>query len=159
MASVLQPWVERLTMMQQSVLITSCRGPDGLHKNHISKVLLRWMRRCFLYSAMDRKILDDPYLEGGGSFTGPCTMRINEAVDEYLRRTDEIPHHFQLHFMHAAEILGYKHPTDNTRMWWHHTYLRLVKDAHLKPESEEEMDKRLGDNQEDWLASQEVTAD
>lgn len=34
-------------------------------------------------------------------------------------------------------------------------YRRLVKDMHLNPESEAEMDKRLGD----WLASQEVTAD
>jgi len=33
--------------------------------------------------------------------------------------------------MHAAEILGYKHPNEPIRSWWHRTYLRLVHDLHL----------------------------
>ena len=44
---VLQPWVLNLTYMQQSVLITSVRGPDGIRKDHVAKLLLRWLRRCF----------------------------------------------------------------------------------------------------------------
>jgi len=152
--SVLQDWVHDLTFMQQSVLITSCRGPDGLSKDHIAKVLLRWLRRCFLISAFDRKAIWDPYTPGGGSFTGPCTMKIEEAVDDYLRSVDETPHHFHLHLMHAAEILGYKHPDAGIRFFWHQFYRRIVRDAHLYPESEEQMDKRLGDRREDWLAAE-----
>jgi len=163
---VLQPWVCELTFMQQSVLITACRGPDTLHKNHISKQLCRWMRRCFLYSAFEKVVFEDPYQSGGGSFTGPCVATdkrgkicIDAALDQYLKSVDEVPHHFHLHLMHAAEILGYKHPNLDHRKWWNKVYIRIVKDAHLNPETEEQMDKRLGDCHEDWIAAEEVTAD
>jgi len=163
---VLQPWVCNLTFMQQSVLITACRGPDSLSKNHISKQLCRWMRRCFLYSAFEKKVFTTPYQRGGGSFTGPCVATddrgkicIDAALDQYLKSVDEVPHHFHLHLMHAAEILGYKHPYWPHRKWWNKVYVRIVKDAHLNPETEEQMDKRLGDCHEDWIAAEEVTAD
>lgn len=156
--SVLQDWVHDLTLMQQSVLITSTRGPDGIKKDHIAKVLLRWLRRCYLLSAFDRCVLSDPYDKRGGSFTGPCTVPLDFATEEYLRCIDEIPHHFHLHFMHAAEILGYKHPDSSIKTFWLSFYHSIVKDAHLHPEPEEEMDKRLGDRRKDWLDAEEVTA-
>ncbi|MGH6753369.1 MAG: hypothetical protein ACREDP_14485, partial [Bradyrhizobium sp.] len=59
---------------------------------------------------------------------------------------------FQLHFLHAAEIVGYKHPDLQIRGWWHNTYLRLVHDMHLWPETEAQMDSRLGDDRSGWLA-------
>lgn len=77
---------------------------------------------------------------------------MDEHVSQYLREADAIPHHFQLHLMHAIEILGYKHPTIRTRLWWFGVYERLVNDLHLHPESEAEMDLRLGDNRSGWLA-------
>ena len=170
-SSVLQDWVCDLTFMQQSVLIAAVRGPDGIRKDHPVKVLCRWFRRCFLISAFDKRTLLDPYEPGGGSFTGPCrvpadqtdhmtvwVVDIAHALDIYLRCTDEIPHHFQLHFMHAAEILGYKHPERWIREWWSFVYQRIVNDAHLHPETEAEMDKRLGDREVDWRAREEVTA-
>ncbi len=160
---VLQNWVCHLTFMKQSVLITACRGPDGLKKDHISKVLCRWLRRCFLISAFDKRTILDPYEAGGGSFTGPCNFpadcpSIDDALDEYLRHVDETPHHFHLHLMHAAEILGYKHPYSQIRDWWFKAYRKIASDAHLNIETEAQMDKRLGDNRTDWLAAEEVTA-
>ncbi len=195
--SVLQDWVHNLTFMQQSVLIAAVRGPDGIRKDHVAKLLLRWLRRCFLISAFNGQVLDRPYLPGGGSFTGqsmegpyhgdtwgqkdalgsnrPMELeqiigRIRERwekhwpiamdnlVTDYLRTLDELPHHFQLHFMHAAEILGYKHPDPLVREWWHRTYLRLVNDLHLFHEIEELMDLRLGDVESQWREREEVTA-
>ena len=165
MPSVLQPWVNDLSLMQQSVLITAVRGPDGLRKDHVAKVLCRWLRRSFLISAFEKAALLDPYQRGGGSFTGPCNWlnklgapSLEAAFDEYLRCVDEIPHHFQLHLMHAAEILGYKHPDSEVRDWWHRCYCRIVNDAHLVIESEEAMDKRLGDNEKNWRSAEEVVA-
>ena len=76
---VLQPWVLNLTYMQQSVLITSVRGPDGIRKDHVAKLLLRWLRRCFLVSAFDGRALTDPVEQGGGSFTGP-SLDITELI-------------------------------------------------------------------------------
>lgn len=160
MPSVLQNWVQDLKYMQQSVLITSLRGPDGIRKDHSIKVLCRWLRRCVLISAFDGKVLSDPYEKGGGSFTGPLIfpMTLEDASKEYLRYIDELPHHFQLHFMHATEILGYKHPEPWIREWWNKFYLSIVNDAHLNPESEERMDRRLGDNESNWKTAEEVMA-
>ena len=184
---VLQGWVQQLSFMQQTVLLTAIRGPDGLPKYGPTKLLLRWFRRCVLLSAMDGKVLDTPWDNNGGSFTGPslsietvrnrlyCADRdcldIGEKTDEvcvahlelqwerlmdeiagqYLRDLDAIPHHFQLHFLHAAEIVGYKHPDARIRAWWAKLYVRLVEDMHLHPETEAEMDRRLGDSREQWL--------
>lgn len=168
MSSVLLPWVCKLPMMQQSVLIAAVRGPDGIQKDHVAKLLLRWLRRCTLYSAMDTRELTTPWEKGGGSFTGPSipsdlvprlyNQYMQKLVKDYLRCVDELPHHFQLHFMHASEILGYKHPREETREWWHETYLKIVNDAHLNPESEERMDFRLGDSERQWRQCEEVTA-
>jgi len=168
----MQDWTTRLTFMQQSVLITAIRGPDGIHKNHVSKKLIRWLRRCILVSAFDKGVLNEPwdkYERRGGSFTGPSVeyssnrpwhSLMNEVVDEYMLTLDEVPHHFQLHFLHAAEIIGYCHP--NHAMigsWWLTTYKRLCNDMHVNPESEPSMQYRLGDNENKWRDTEEVRAD
>jgi len=115
-----------------------------------------------MISAFEGKAICDPYALGGGSFTGPCKTEtvngLDHALELYLKTVDELPHHFQLHFMHAAEILGYKHPIKETRLWWNMCYKKIVNDAHLYPESEEQMDKRLSDNEKNWRAREEVVA-
>lgn len=149
-------------MMQQSVLLAAIRGPDGQPKyGGGAKMLLRWLRRCVLLSAMDGKVLDNPIDKNGGSFTGPSleghddlepwAERMQLHVNDYLRQVDMLPHHYQLHFMHAVEILGYKHPQHEIRHFWHRVYLRLVHDLHLWPETAEQLDERLGDTRSGWL--------
>lgn len=155
MPFVLQDWVGELTMMQQSVLITATRAPDGIRKMHPVKVLCRWLRRCYLISAFDGCVLDDPYDERGGSFTGPCRTTevkgIDHAAQLYIDSGDEIPLHFHFHLMQAAEILGYKHPNQAKRDWWFKFYKRLAAFGHLNHETESQMDRRLGDNKDAWL--------
>jgi hypothetical protein len=154
--------------MQQTVLLTAVRGPDGIAKYHPCKFLLRWFRRCTLISSLDGIVLATPFDPGGGSFMG-CSFEpsiagfdgvwteiMDDLVSNYLRALDELPHHFQLHFMHAAEIVGYKHPDPEIRAWWNKTYQRLVHDMHLWPETEEQMDLRLGDDRSGWLARNDV---
>ena len=168
MTCVLQPWVCDLTMMQQSVLLGVVRGPDGLPKYGACKNLLRWYRRCILFSAIDGVVLTTPFEPNGGSFTGPSFssnevssvmegeatwfVPMSNIVSDYLLLLDSIPHHFQLHFMHAVEILGYKRPDHEIRSFWLTTYRRLVHDMHLWPETESQLDLRLGDDREGWLA-------
>jgi hypothetical protein len=163
--TVLQPWVSGLTFMQQTVLLAAIRGPDGVPKYGPTKMLLRWYRRCILLSAMDQAVLSTPQQPGGGSFTGPSFDALfcsdwrdpmDDIVGAYLRELDAIPHHFQLHLLHAAEILGYKHPDGMIRRWWLGTYQRLVHDMHLWPETEEQMDRRLGDSRDQWLERNDV---
>lgn len=156
MKCVMQNWTLELPMMQQTVLLTAVRGPDGISKYHPSKYLLRWYRRCFLKSSLDNAVLHDPFDPRGGSFTGPSVTSGNwddmeDLVGQHIARIDELPHHFSLHLMHGTEILGYKHPARQTRSWWEKVYLRLVNDMHLHPETREEMDRRLGDTYEGWM--------
>jgi hypothetical protein len=148
---VTQEWIDQLSLMQQTVLLTAIRGADTLPKYHFSKYLLRWYRRCILISAFDRCVLTDPHDPRGGSFAGPIKAdSLDDLASRYLRGVDEIPLHFHMHFIHAAQILGYKHPTNEIRNWWHSFYIAAVRDLHLKPESEHEMDTRLADKLDQW---------
>lgn len=158
--SALQDWVMELTVMQQSVLMAAVRGPDGIRKNHPVKVLMRWYRRSFLISAFERVAMNDPYSPGGGSFTGPLAHghRIETYATEYLEYVDELPHHFQLHLMHAAQILGYYHPIMSTRNFWYSFYASIANDAHLRVEEKKQHERRLGDNEAQWREAEEVTA-
>lgn len=160
---VTQKWTHALTCMQQTVLLTAIRGPDGVAKYHPSKFMLRWYRRCVLLGALDHNVFENPYDPRGGSFTGPSytatddvhdwTAPMQRVFDEYLKSLDELPHHFQLHFMHAAEIIGYKHPDAKIRDWWHYVYFELANDMHLNTESEQQLDYRLADSEDQWRAS------
>lgn len=158
MACVLQEWVTNLPFMQQSVLIAAMRGPDGVEKMHKSKLLCRWLRRCIVISAFDKRALDTPYDAGGGSYTGPSCQLVSDCWEDhmqdvvkgYLDSIDNLPHHFHLHFLHAMEILGYKHSNMRIRAWWKLTYERFAHDMHLRPETEEQLDYRLNDNEQQW---------
>jgi hypothetical protein len=172
MPSVVQPWVADLPLMQQSVLLTAVRGPDGLPKYHAVKYILRWYRRCILLSSFMGEVIDNPVVSDGGSFLGPSVftddkMRVGllphqwavamiDRATDYIRSLDEVPHHFQLHLMHSAEIVGYKHPTPTTAAWWLDFYNRLAHDMHLWPETEEQLDRRLSDTREGWLERGDV---
>ena len=162
---VTQPWLNNIPLMQQTVLLTAIRGPDGLPKYGPVKLLLRWYRRCILLSAIDREIIDNPHSKNGGSFTGPsCDTPGNvkwglapwgpdmdTVVDGYMQALDALPHHFHTHLLHGVEILGYKHPDPDVREWWKSVYMRFVSDLHLQPETEETLDHRLSDSRENWL--------
>lgn len=169
MTAVTQEWTHSLTMMQQTVLLTAIRGPDGVEKLHPVKYVLRWLRRCVLTSAMDRRVLTTPFDRGGGSFNGPsCEMaewaQATGSFESYglgpqgwmdrvlmtrvLDGIDVLPHHFFVHMMQASQIIGYKHPTRETREWWHRFYCRLCDSMHVIPEAEARMDRRLGDTVE-----------
>jgi hypothetical protein len=149
--SVIQPWVNYLTLQQQTVMLTALRGPDGLPKNHVAKRVLNWMRRCILKCAYGGEILSTPYEPGGGSFMrelDPLHQSIGDTFNIYLDSTDELPLHFHLHLIHAAEVLAYKHPHIEVREQWKYLYTTAVKDLHMNPETELQMDRRLSDGKE-----------
>lgn len=177
MTRVLQPWVEGLTMMQQSVLLSAIRGPDGVRKRHPCKDLARWFRRCVLLSAFDGKVLGNPHAPGGGSFTGPCRIDghivgdlaedwgdldwcgpMVETVDAFMDSRDELPFHYYVHMMHAFEVLGHKHPDEKIRSFWLKTYERAVHALHVWPETEQQMDRRLGDDVAGWSERSDESA-
>lgn len=160
---VLQPWVCELTFMQQTVLIGAIRAPDNSPKYSPTKMLLRWYRRCVVRLALnDGMICTNPYDAVGGSFTGPTfsyagkepgdwERALDPFLDDFFATTDSLPIHFFTHFMHGAEIIGYKHPDERIRNWWHEFYVRMVHMLHLFPEPEAALDRRLGDDVTGWI--------
>lgn len=161
---VTQPWVHELTYMQQTVLLGCIRAPDNSPKYSPTKMLLRWQRRCILRLALNNgMICTNPYDAVGGSFTGPTysfagaptpndwERALDPFLDDFFATTDSLPIHFFTHFMHTSEILGYKHPDERIRNWWHEFYIRMVHSLHLFPENEEQLDRRLGDERTGWI--------
>lgn len=149
MPSVLQDWVIELPLMQQTVLISAIRNADMVEKGHPSKELIKWYRRCVLKSALDNKVLENPYEAGGGSFTGSIES-VSKAQDDFIRARDGMSLHYYAHCMHAFEILGYHHPRTLTREGWAYMYRRMVQALHVWPETKEQLDRRLGDTMEGW---------
>jgi hypothetical protein len=79
------------------------------------------------------------------SFMGYTATLIADR-DRFLRSLDQYPFHFVMHLMHAAEILGYKHPDQNRRVFWINLYCTIVYEhLHCEVESMEMMDLRLAD--------------
>lgn len=149
MPSVLQPWIHDIPFMQQSVLLSAMRNADGVAKEHPSKDLIRWYRRCVVLSAFDGRALTDPNEPGGGSYTGPV-KDIELAADNFIKSRDEMSLHYYVHAMHAFQILGAHYPILSTRLFWRGVYSRMVNALHLLPEDDIDMNSRLGDSMTNW---------
>jgi hypothetical protein len=160
-----QSWLTGLTIMQQSALLSAIRGPDCADPGSV-KPIVKWLRRCVLVSAFDRETLNTPIDPRGGAFTGASYVPNLEAdlarmqywepemdrlVDRYVHDQNFLPQHYTSHLLGAIEILGYKHPNQRIRQWWNKTYLKLVRKAHLNPESEDDLDRRTNDDEETWF--------
>jgi len=173
--SAIQKWLLCIPVMQQSVLLSAIRGPDGFAKHHPVKGLLKFYRRCVLISAFESSAIDNPYDIGGGSFTGPSLElffgnewsyiktkegetfrpeRWREAmfsiVSDFIHSRDEMTLHYYVHAMHAFQILGENHPNNEVADFWQGVYLRMVNALHLMPEPVEELNRRLSDNSKEW---------
>lgn len=151
--SVFPDWMLELPFQQQSVLVLALRGPDNVRKHHPMKDIQRCYRGTVLKAAKYGRLLEVG--EPADSFMGmaPMTDRWawGTACRDYFHHVDELPHHFHMHLMHGAQILGYKHPNLEIAGLWQMFYYDCCDDAHVEPESMETMDKRLGDwDQEFW---------
>ena len=163
--SVQPDWCRPLPIQQQSVLLLAARGPDGMRKQHLAKVLIRAYRTMVLNAAslkrtltwedrgdtfMDAKIMAPWHVRRGSiaperveQWTPSVQWR--DAVSNYLLAVDEVPHHYHLHLMHGAQIIGYHHPDAYLRRLWLDFYLKCCEDMHLRPEVCGAMDERLND--------------
>lgn len=151
--SVQPVWCTKLPLQQQSVLFLAARGPDGIAKHHPCKGVVRAYRGTVLRAARYGRELH--WGEAADSFMSLDRLADDHAWQEdvtaYFDTVDSLPHHYHLHLVHGAEILGYKHPDLRFRRRWHGFYLRAVDDAHMQPEDEALMDLRLSDwNRYEW---------
>lgn len=155
---VFQDWMLKLTMQQQSVLVLACRGPDGVAKYHPCKEIVARYRASVLKAAyLGRAMKVDE-----GDDTTFMTMRYfsddkhwDIMCGLYFDSVDSLPHHYHMHLMHGAQIIGYKHKSVTISKRWYNFYHRACQDLHLQPETEWAMDKRLSDwEQKFWDAAE-----
>jgi len=116
----------------QSVLMSAMRGCDTARKDDNSKHITRAIRPILCNNA-------DP----SNTFMGTM-IPLSKPTEQFLWDLDSYPMHFVAHTMHAAEIIGYKYPEDKVRKWWRKFYEDMVKALHLNPETETQLDVRLG---------------
>jgi hypothetical protein len=139
--SVLHDWVHTLTFQQQALLMTGMRGPDGMPKHCEAKVIVRYLRGAVIKPAGNWSGLNDNDFMWG-DYTGD---RFDVATDLFFDDHDQYPHHFIMHLIHCAQVVGYKHPDKTVSFFFLKFYVTACDSFHMEPETEEEMEKRLND--------------
>lgn len=147
--SVLHDWVHQLTFQQQALLLTCVRGCDGLPKFDTTKNIIRFLRGAIMKPAGE--------WDGGNSNSfmwgkyseidseGDFVNYWNNSASYLLKNHDHVPHHFLMHLIHCAEVIGYKHPDKTIREYWLYLYEQFCIAFHMTPETESQMDERLND--------------
>ena len=130
---VVHPWLDDLTMKQQTVLLSALRGCDGVAKDDISKKFVRVYRSLILQNAAP----------GQGRFMSDLIS--DWDINTFLKAPDVYPMHWLMHFIHAIEIVGYNYPIKETQIWWYDLYRRLVYALHFNIETSRQNDERLKD--------------
>ena len=132
---VVDEWIEVCTLKQQTVLLSALRGCDGKSKEDYSKPFTRKLRSVILKNAGGKQVK--------GKFMADFVG--DEELINFISNLDHYPMHWLMHFLHAVEIIGYKHPVSSIRKFWFNLYYEIVNALHLSIESEEALDMRLKD--------------
>ena len=140
--SILQPWVQCLGLRFQGVLLSAIRGCDVAARHDHSKVLIRVYRCELLKTHAGDPKKSKSFIEFADVWE--TQSRMNAFLDD----CDHYPSHYVLHFMHAAEIVGYYHPDMARRDLWKSFYTQLCKKFHLTPETQAELHARLEEDEE-----------
>lgn len=127
---VLQEWMSELPWKQQSVILSSLRGPDTSRPAGV-KVITRWLRGITQNNA-------DPSTDYMKDLPFP-------SLEEFQRDLEYCTMHYYCHLMHTLEIIGYNHPKEKIRDIAIGYYAAMVEFQHLNPETKEELNSRLED--------------
>lgn len=148
--SIMQPWTAKLGLRHQGVLVSAIRGCDSVEREDASKHLVRMYRGILL-----RAHCGD--IKKAATFMVPFDQEIwDHTSADFLRSIDHYPNHWLLHWMHACEIVGYKHDMEDIRQSFNHMYIKLVRKFHLLPESEQLLDERLTADEKTFRNAQEL---
>lgn len=152
MKSILKDWVMELGLRHQGVLVAAVRGCDTAPRHDTSKLLSRCLRAEILNAHVGDETKAKTFIERVSD--GELAQRMKAVLDNH----DQYPHHFIMHFVHAAEILGYKLPkTSVTKVLWLGFYSKACRKLHMNPESEFQLDARLNADEDSFHAAQDAT--
>lgn len=153
MPSVLKDWVMELPLAMQGTLLTAVRGPDGVRKDHPVKLLIRTLRRVILHGAKPTPngFMSKSEVVNSPAMAAELMLPLNDhhEISYWLNKLfahymDECPHHWLMHFIHSAEIIGYTHPVKETSMLWLKVYVEACYSFHMNIEAKTDMIERLG---------------
>lgn len=134
MVGILKNWVNELGLRHQGVLVSAVRGADNASKEDSTKALIRVYRDVILVSFNDTP----------SSFIEKVNLNeVKERMEKVLKNFDHYQIHYILHLIHAAEIIGYKHPDISVSNLWLWFYYKFVSKLHMNPETEKQLDNRL----------------
>lgn len=150
MRSILQDWVMELGLRHQGVLISAVRGCDTAPRDEPSKLLSRCLRCEVLVPHVGDAAKSISFIQKVDA------DELEGRMKTVLRSFDHLPLHYWIHFVHAAEILGYKHPDSATAAAWCGFYRRAVDKLHMGVESEAQLDARLGADEDTFRRAQET---
>lgn len=146
MPSILQPWVENLGLRHQGVLVSAVRGCDSALKLDPSKALTRSLRAAILISHCGDSKQAKTFIEAT-SFE-----ELHTRMEAFRKSCDHYPLHYVMHFLHAAEIIGYKGPRFNAdgsgnelvhAEAWSWFYAKMCRSLHVNVETVQQLDERL----------------
>lgn len=140
---ITQDWLDPLSLAIQGTILCAVRGPDGMPKVCLGKELTRAFRAATMINAHSKGTPGDDFM---GDYSGYCSL---ELIEEFCEEHDQYPHHWLMHLIHAGEILGYLHPDQMVREFWHRFYIRMCRSFHMHPESLSEMMIRLREKRPD----------
>lgn len=133
--SVLQPWVEELSLKKQTVLIGATRAPDVLTTLKLKQITV-WIRAVILRDA-------DPMT--GFMHKALRELPLFEQVD---REFERLPLHVAHHILLAMQVIAFEHTNpEQSRAAWNF-YLQAVEAQHLLPEPHSMYEARMTDNVE-----------
>jgi len=117
--------------------MTAIRGCDTVPKHDVSKAIVRAFRADVLNAHVGNPRNSRSFIEvfEHGVFI--------DMMSKFTSNLDHYPLHYVMHLTHAAEIIGYKHPDQNTSDRWRILYFTVCKRFHMRPETEIELDARL----------------
>lgn len=137
-----------LPLREQGTLLTAVRGGDLVPKlplDSTARQLTACLRYAFMNPADEREIGLEP-----GSF-----FQTELPQDWKASELGHYPLHFYTHLMHAAEVIGYRHPDERIADPWRVVYAKMARALHLHPETNVEMAARLS---EDRIATNTVVS-
>lgn len=147
--SILQDWVSGLGLRQQGVLVSGIRGCDTVMKDDPIKYLARLYRGAFMV----------PHC---GDITKAASyMAIPKSLEDFhgvlnvvIKSHDHYPFHYLMHMIHGAQILGLYHPNMDQAIGWAGFYQTMCKKLHMNAETREELETRLGCDEETFRVNQ-----
>jgi len=148
--SILKDWVTNLGLRHQGVLLGAVRGCDTAPRHDPSKLLSRALRGEFLEAHVGDASKAKTFIQLCDNF------ELADRMKAFLDNSDHYPLHFVMHFIHAGEMVAYHGPEDRRAMWLSF-YTKACKKLHLSPESKEQMDARLGADEDAFFKAQDTT--